>query len=47
VTAKNITTERAPSLMSPTIFAKPMMWTVWCSPSKSVRIASSYRAIFW
>ena len=31
VSAKNFTTEVAPSVMSPTIFAKPMMWIVWPS----------------
>jgi hypothetical protein len=38
---KNQTTDVAPSDMSPTILAKPMMWTVWFSFSNSVLMASS------
>jgi len=47
VKAKNFSTERAPSLMSPTILAKPMMW-IWMLPFSCFwRIASSWRAIAW
>jgi hypothetical protein len=47
VMAKNFTTDAAPSLMSPTILAKPMTWTVMLSFSYFCRIASSCLAIFW
>ena len=41
VIRKNQITERAPSVMSPTILAKPMIATVVCSFSYLARIASS------
>ena len=47
VSAKNLMTERAPSLMSPTTLAKPMMWTVWFSASYLVRMASNWCATCW
>ena len=41
---KNQTTAWAPSEMSPTILAKPMMWTVWFSFSCLLRMSSSWAA---
>ena len=47
VSAKNLMTERAPSLMSPTILAKPMMCTLWFSSSYFWRMASNWSATSW
>ncbi len=47
VIRKNLMTLMAPSEMSPTILAKPMMCTLVLSFSYFLRIASSCLATFW